>query len=675
MKRFGLFIPILFLVVSCADFSRPAPTKPQPDLEPMAAQNYHLSDLRWESAKNNYGPFEKDSSNAGPEGGDGRTLTINGATFAKGLGMLAPAEIVYKLGGNCSTFSAQVGIDDLWNTPYGTVVFRVFADNTLIWDSGLRTQADPALPTGTLSMTGVQTLKLVITDGGNGSQSDFADWVDPVVTCDPAPPALAATNAHQQGSYGPLEPWPTVATHAVLLPDSTIISWYSMDTIGIGRDDNFNNQAAHNFTLVDIWNPNTNQHTNANNTSTDLFCAGFTPTADGNVFVAGGNLGSLDGYYYPGSVHTNIFNSTSKTWSRGPDMAEGRWYPTVVTLPNKEILIIGGWSNEQTTYNNYIPEIWNPATNTLRQLSNASTQGRSFQHLYPWMHSTTPSGKVFYAGPTATVGYLDTRGLGSWGPPVNRDGMGRLYGSSVMYQPSRLLIMGGGSNNNTAVTVNLAGGGIQVTPTGSMNSARTHLNATILPNGQVFINGGNTSGINFDDSTSVYSGEIWNPSTGTWQLMASADKPRNYHSVALLLPDGRVWTAGGGGCGTCAVNQQSAQIFYPPYLFKKDGSGLLADRPRITSATSTMSYNSPYTLLTDTDGLAITRVSLIPLGSVTHAFNMNQRYVTLPISSKTSGSISITSPTNSRIAPPGYYMLFVVNSSGVPSVARIVKVG
>jgi hypothetical protein len=274
------------------------------------------------------------------------------------------------------------------------------------------------------------------------------------------------------------------------------------------------------------------------------------------------------------------------------------------------------------------------------------------------------------------MAYLNTQGTGSWGTPVGRgDGISRIYGSSVMYNPSRLLIMGGGGNNNTAVTVNLAGGGIQTTPTGSMNSGRTHLNATVLPNGQVFVNGGNTSGLNFDDSTSVYSGEIWNPGTGVWSVMANADKPRNYHSVAMLLPDGRVWTAGGGGCGTCAVNQQSAQIFYPPYLFKKDGSGLLADRPRVASATSVMAYNSSYTLSMATDGTKINRVSLIPLGSVTHAFNMNQRYVTMSISAKTSGSVTVTSPGNSRIAPPGYYMIFVVNTSGVPSVARIIKIG
>ena len=573
-------------------------------------------------------------------------------------------------------FSAEVGVDDIWNSINGSVVFQVFADNTQIWDSGLRTYLDPALPTGTLSLSGIQQLKLVITNGGNGSQNDYADWANPVITCDPAPPALAAPNAYQQGSFGTLESWPMVATHAALLPDSTVISWYSMDTIGLNRDANYNNQSAHNSTLIDIWNLNTNQHTNANNTTTDLFCAGFTLTSDGNVFVAGGNLGSLDGGFYPGSVHTNIFNSTNKTWSRGPDMAEGRWYPTTVALPNKEILIVGGYSNETTTYN-YVPEVYNPTTNTLRQLTTASTQPPfSFSHLYPWIHSTNTTGKVFYSGPNVNMAYLNTNGTGTWGPLVNRgDSQGRTYGSSVMYTNNRLLIMGGGGNTTTAVTVNLTGGNVQATPTGSMNSGRTHLNATLLPNGHVFVNGGNTSGLNFDDATSVYSGEIWNPSTGIWSLMANADKPRNYHAVSMLLPDGRVWTAGGGGCGTCSVNQQSAQIFYPPYLFKKNSSGLLADRPRVASATSVMAYNSSYTLSMNTDGLAISKVSLIPLGSVTHAFNMNQRYVTMPISSKTSGSITVTSPGNSRIAPPGYYMMFVVNSSGVPSVARIVKIG
>jgi hypothetical protein len=671
MKNLLLLAFILFFAVSCTEVT---PKEPLPDiLEPLPANPYHLSDLRWEKAKNSLGPFEKDLSNGNKDGGDGLTLTINGTTFPKGLGFRAPAEITYNLGGNCMTFSALVGVDDQWNTVGGSVVFQIFANTTKIWDSGMMTDQDSAKATGNLSITNAQTLRLVVTTGGNGSTNDYADWVNPVITCDPAPPALAATDAHLMGSYGALETWPTVAVHATLLPDSRIISWFTNDETGLTRDllANYNDQSKHNFTLVDIWNINTNQHSRADNTTTDLFCVGQTLSSDGMVFMAGGHLGTLDGLFYPGSTHTNLFNPLTNTWTRGPDMAEGRWYPTTITLPNKEILIVGGSSNSSTVHN-FIPEVYNPTTNTLRQLSNASTQALNFAHLYPWLH-VAPNGKAFMSGPGNHIMYLNTSGQGAWEPHVNRDSQWRSYGSSVMYQPLRLLVLGGGSNNNTAVTVNLSGGGMQVTPANPMHFARTNPNATMLPNGEVFVNGGNTSGLNFDDTTSVLESEIWNPTTGAWRVVARAAKPRNYHSVALLLPDGRVWTAGGGGCGTCAINQQSAQIFYPPYLFKKDGSGLLADRPKINAAPATMAYNTGYTL-TVPSGTAIRRVALIPLGSVTHAFNMNQRYVALPITAKTASSVSVTSPLHSRIAPPGYYMLFVVNGSGVPSVARIIKV-
>jgi Domain of unknown function (DUF1929) len=171
----------------------------------------------------------------------------------------------------------------------------------------------------------------------------------------------------------------------------------------------------------------------------------------------------------------------------------------------------------------------------------------------------------------------------------------------------------------------------------------------------------------------VYTTEIWNPVTGSWQLGASAQKPRNYHATALLLPDGRVWTAGGGGCGSCSVNQQSAEIYYPPYLFKKDGSGLLASRPRVTVAPTSMTYNQNYTL-TIPNAANIQKVALIGIGSVTHAFNTNQRYVPLTIASRTSTSITVTSPANANLAPPSYYLLFVINSKGVPSVAPIIQV-
>jgi hypothetical protein len=334
------------------------------------------------------------------------------------------------------------------------------------------------------------------------------------------------------------------------------------------------------------------------------------------------------------------------------------------------VLIVGGNSNEATT-SNYITDVWNPSTNTLRRLTGASTQGRTFQHQYPWLHVGS-NGQVFYSGPSVQMSYLNTSNTGSWGTTTKRDRTGRQYGSSVLYEPGKLLVMGGGSKDNvtnTAVTVNLTSG-VTATATASMSSKRHNLNATLLADGQVFVNGGNTSGVNFDDTTSVYTTEIWNPATGTWTLGDSAAKPRNYHATSLLLPDGTVWTAGGGGCANCTSNQQSAELYYPPYLFKKDDSGLLATRPKIRSITGNgnLSYNTSYTLNVP-NAENMQKVALVGFGYVTHAFNMGQRYVPLTITAQSGSSLTVTSPANANIAPPGYYMLFVVNNSGVPSVA------
>lgn len=642
-----------------------------PTLNPLAPTNYYLSDLLWESAKNTYGPVEKDSSNGAKVGGDGRVLTINGKTYAKGFGVTSPSEIVYNLGGVCSSFSAEVGVDDQWNSTRGSVVFQVFADNVNIWDSGLMTYADPFRATGSLPLVGVQKLKLVITDGGNGGGDDYADWAVPVIACDPAPPARFPSNSRTKGAFGPLESWPVVATHASLLPDSTIISWYSRDATGITRDLDYNDQSKHNFTLVDSWNTFTNVHTSPNNTTTDLFCAGHIVGADGKLYVSGGHLG-FNGSFYPGSKHTNVFNPVTRQWTRGPDMVDGRWYPTLINLPNKEILIMEGFSSSEATRYNYIPDVWNPGTNTLRRLTTASTETRSVQHLYPWLH-VAPDGRVFYSGATVSMAYLDTAGTGGWSTTYQRDAVARVAGSSVMYDLGKILVLGGDTPaTNTAVTINLTSG-VQATPTGSMAFARTNPNATLLADGSVFVNGGNSSGINFDDTTSVYQSELWKPTTGTWQLTATARKPRNYHAVSLLLPDGSVWTAGGGGCGTCSVNHQNAEIYYPPYLFRQNNSGLLAPRPRVTVSPSSMTYNQNYTL-TIPNANQIQKVALVGIGSVTHAFNMNQRYVPLTIASRTSTSVTITSPANANLAPPSHYMLFVINSNGVPSVAPIIQV-
>lgn len=200
-----------------------------------------------------------------------------------------------------------------------------------------------------------------------------------------------------------------------------------------------------------------------------------------------------------------------------------------------------------------------------------------------------------------------------------------------------------------------------------MNFARSYHTMVLLPDGNVLVtNGGQTTNsVGLD--TAVFQAEMWSPATQQFSRLASMVTPRLYHSSALLLPDGRVLVAGGGRTtgGTAPTDQLSAEIYSPPYLFK-------GARPTISSVPSTLPYAANFTVTT-ADALQISSVAMIRLGAVTHAFDQNQRYVPLTFQQVT-GGLTVQSPTSGNLAPPGYYMLFIVNSTGVPSVASIVKI-
>ncbi|MFF5672940.1 NPCBM/NEW2 domain-containing protein [Streptomyces hygroscopicus] len=141
----------------------------------------YASDLPWLSALNGWGPVEKDTSVGENAAGDGHPLTLGGTTYAKGLGVHAPSEVTYYTGGRCSRFTAQVGVDDEKGTA-GTVAFEVWADETKVASSGTLTNADPATAL-TAAIGGADTVRLVVTDGGDGITSDHGDWADAAFTC------------------------------------------------------------------------------------------------------------------------------------------------------------------------------------------------------------------------------------------------------------------------------------------------------------------------------------------------------------------------------------------------------------------------------------------------------------------------------------------------------------
>ena len=244
-----------------------------------------------------------------------------------------------------------------------------------------------------------------------------------------------------------------------------------------------------------------------------------------------------------------------------------------------------------------------------------------------------------------------------------------------MYRPGKILKTGTSADPDqairpsaaTAYTLDMTQGSHTWTQVPSMNFARTYHTMVVLPDGNVLVtNGGVTTNVS-DASTAVRQAEMWSPVTQQFSRLASMVAPRLYHSTALLLPDGRVLVSGGGRFhdGNAPTDQLSAEIYSPPYLFN-------GARPTISSAPSTIHYATNFTVTTP-DAVQIASAALIRLGAVTHAFDQNQRYVPLTFQQAT-GGLTVQSPSSANLAPPGYYMLFIVNSNGVPSVAKIINV-
>src|SRR3954451_4457783 len=455
------------------------------------------------------------------------------------------------------------------------------------------------------------------------------------------------------GQWGPLIDWPVVGVHVALLPNGKVLAY---DSVGDNATETY---PVHNFTRATVWDPATGAQTSVNvDTGFNIFCSGLAHLMDGSLFIAGGNKDAQ----LNGIAQTHLFNPTTNTWTLGPSMAAGRWYPSVTPLRNGEMLITEGGPD--------VPEVRTTA-GPLRSLSTASLN----LPLYPWI-DVAPDGRAFYSGPDQTMRSLDTAGTGAWQTYSQRDALNRSYGSHAFYDTGKILVAGGGSSTTDARVIDLNGATPQVSATAPMAYGRRQHNLTVLADGSVLATGGNSSGASLVDlNNGVYPAERWDPATGQWKTLAAMQVTRQYHSTALLLPDGRVLSSGGGICGDCdtvGYLAKNAEIFTPPYLFKQDGSGQLATRPVIDSAPAAVAYGTPFDVAT-ADAASIRKLALIRLGAVTHSVSMEQRYVPLSFTAGAS-TLTATGPVNANIAPPGMYMLVAVDANGVPSVAKMVTV-
>jgi hypothetical protein len=463
------------------------------------------------------------------------------------------------------------------------------------------------------------------------------------------------TGSANLGQWSPVYPWPCVAIHMHLLPDGKVLSWADDDTAS--RDAG--------FTKTYVVDVPTDGPPGASiyvpNTTTNLFCAGHTFLPDGRLITTGGHNG-MDMY---GATDVVIFEyqNAQYGWFVQPGhMNAGRWYPSTAGLSNGEAVVLGG--SEINGTENPLPQVWQ--TNTgggLRDLTSATR----VMPWYPRIH-LAPNNKLFVAGPDQNTSYLDTTGTGQWTNVANRLYGYRDYGSSAMYDAGKLLIVGGSDPPTaTAEIIDLNAPTPAWQFTGAMQFARRQMNATLLPDGKVLATGGTSSGGFSDARSPVLAAEMWDPVTGQWSTMASMQVPRLYHSTALLLPDGRVLSAGGGrpASYSAGVDNWNVEIYSPPYLFK-------GARPIITSAPSRLSYGVAFSVQTP-DAANITDVTLVRLSSVTHSFNMNQRFNRLSFT-RAAGMLSITAPSGPNTTPPGHYMMFILNGNGVPSIAKIVQI-
>jgi hypothetical protein len=464
--------------------------------------------------------------------------------------------------------------------------------------------------------------------------------------------AAAVAEAPQDvGQWGPVVDWPVVGVHVALLPNGKVLAY---DSIGDHATETY---PVHDHTRATVWDPATGTQTPVTvDTGFNIFCSGLAHLADGRMFFAGGNKDPQ----LNGIVQTHLFDSATNLWSLGPNMAAGRWYPTVTPLNNGEMLITSGRVDT--------PEVRTLAGG-LRALSTASLS----LPLYPWM-DVAPSGLAFYSGPDQTLRTLNTAGTGTWQALGQRDTINRDYGGHALFDVGKILVAGGGPSTKDARVVDLNGATPQVSTTAPMTYGRRQHNLTVLADGTVLATGGNSSGAGLVDlNASVYPAEQWNPATGQWRTLAAMQITRQYHSTALLLPDGRVLSSGGGICGTCdqvGYLAKNAEIFSPPYLFQADGT--LAPRPAIDAAPAATSYGVAMEIATGNPA-SIRKVALVRLGAVTHSVNMEQRYIPLSFTAGAT-SLTATTPANANVAPPGPYMLFIIDANGVPSVARMVRV-
>ncbi len=549
---------------------------------------------------------------------------------------------------------------------------RLYIDDVLIVDNdGLH---GPTTVVNSVTLTpGLHDLRVEMFEK-TGGQLIEAGYKTGNPTYEPIPPdgvlSYTSSDEHLVGSWGPVIQWPHIAISAANLPDGRIVSWSSTETNRF--------PSGPTFTHASVFDPTDASFLNADSNFHDMFCAGITTLEDGTILASGGN---------PSDRRTSAFDPDSLEWSPRADMIDRRWYATNVTMPDNRVFSSFGKDAGNRS------ELYDPATNTWTATPNANMQTLvseqsaiqsapnptgALNHEW-WSHLTVaPQGDIMMAGPTQTWHRFDPIG----GAPnvVLGQMIGdspRMYGNAVNYDAGKLMLIGGADRRADPPTtvdnvylIDLNGPAPLLTQGAPMTFPRALSNSVVMPNGQVLVIGGNTVAKIFSDEGSVLPAEIYDPATDSWEVVDAISIPRNYHSTALLLKDGRVLAAGGGACGGCSANHLDGQIFSPPYLFESDDSP--AVRPTLSVPADTVLNAGDDLVVTASADTA--SFSIVRLSGTTHHLNTDQRFLPLSHVDNGDGTFTVSFPANPNVLIVGNYWLFAVQADGTPSIGETINV-
>lgn len=481
------------------------------------------------------------------------------------------------------------------------------------------------------------------------------------------------------GAWGPTLDLPVVPAAGAQEATGQVMLWSSWD------EDEFHSTPG-GKTAMSRWDFRTNTVSKRVVTDThhDMFCPGIAIDGTGNMVVTGGN----------DAAQTSLFNATSDLWEPAEAMNTERGYQAQTTLSDGRVFVIGGsWAGGSNIEKN--GEVYDPSSKRWTPLPGAKVgpmltddmEGpwRADNHgwLFGWKNNT-----VFQAGPSVSMNWYTVEGEGDvHSAGIRLEDEDSMSGNAVMFDAveGKILTFGGSPDydkspahaNAHVITLGDALGKPDVQPAGKdgqMHVDRVFHTSVVLPDGKVFIHGGQTFGIAFNEENVQFTPELYDPETNTFQQLQKNNMIRVYHSVSILVPDGRVLTGGGGLCGNCSANHYDAQIYTPPYLLTETGE----ERKRPTFRSSIPRKASPGGTIRFMTTNRVETASLVRISSASHTVNTDQRRIPLEVEDKFFDApypiAEVTLPKDPGVLIPGHWMFFVMDEFGTPSIAKTILI-